>query len=80
MTDQGRSKVMCWAVGLAVGLAGTILGAGITWGATVQRMEQLESQVRDFTPVIYRVDRATAGIEQMLRDYGRRLDRLENVR
>jgi gamma-glutamyltranspeptidase/glutathione hydrolase len=62
---------MCWLVGLAIALAGTILGAGVTWGATVQRMEQLESQVRDFTPVIYRVDRATAGIEQMLRDYGR---------
>jgi hypothetical protein len=78
MTEQGRDKLMCWLVGLAIALAGTILGAGVTWGSTVQRMDQLEDQVRNIHPLLHRLDRSAAGIEQMLRDYGRRIDRLED--
>ena len=81
MTDTVQKKACLGLLLSACLLAGVILGVGATWERQTQRIIRLEDdirEVRELRTIIVRIDRSLAGIEQMTRDYGRRLDRLES--
>ena len=75
-----RRRGLSALVTLLMMIVGVLAGASMTWERQANRIAHLEADMRDMKPLLIRVDRALAGIEPMFRDYGRRLDRLENVR
>ena len=77
MTSKMRASISVSAIGALAGVAGAILGAGVAWGSLNARVVRLESEFIGQRPVLLRIDRSLSGIEQCIRDFGRRLDRLE---
>jgi hypothetical protein len=78
--EQRRNNVSIAFVSVAMAVAGTILGAGITWGSSITRLAAFERQVEAQS---MRIDALTSmqlsviRIEQATTDILRRLDKIE---
>lgn len=81
MTERIRGRITIGLVMLCLTAGGLLAGVCSAWGVMGNRIAVVEREVdgirRDVVPAIYRIDRSLGGIEQMLREHERRLDRIE---